>query len=33
MLIRKYDKKYDFPKLGYSKLKDFLKDIPEVYLD
>ena len=33
MMIKKFGKKYDFPKLGFPKLKTFLKTIKEVYLD
>lgn len=33
MMIKRFGKKYDFPKLGFPKLKNFLKTIDEVYLD
>ena len=32
-LIKRFGKKYDFPKLGFPKLKNFLMTIDSVYLD
>lgn len=33
MMIKRFGKKYDFPKLGFPKLKNFLKTIEGVFLD
>jgi hypothetical protein len=33
MMIKRFGKKYDFPKLGFPKLKNFLKIIDGVFLD
>jgi len=33
LLIKKFKTKYDFPKLGFPKLKNFLESIDYVFFD